>query len=96
MARNEEKAHSVLNRWLELQKEDAGIATKKKKRPYLATLVDNVEEAEKWRRDLLKDVGSKVMQIQNGSLNTSFCSAYHSVRQFFFGFLRAKFVINIT
>lgn len=38
----------------------------KERRPYLATLCDDVDEAQKWRRDILKDIGRKVMEIQNG------------------------------
>lgn len=69
MARNEEKSHSVLNRWLALQTGELG--KKKAKRPHLASLVDSLDEAERWRRDCLKDIGVKVMQIQNGSLSVS-------------------------
>lgn len=67
MARNEEKSHSVLNRWLALQTGELG--KKKAKRPHLASLVDSLDEAERWRRDCLKDIGVKVMQIQNESLD---------------------------
>lgn len=65
MARNEEKSHSTLNRWLALQTGELG--KKKARRPHLASLVDSLDEAERWRRDCLKDIGGKVMQVQNGS-----------------------------
>ena len=35
------------------------------RRPYLATLCDDVTEAERWRNQILKEIGKKVSQIQN-------------------------------
>mmetsp|Transcript_13611 Transcript_13611/g.54530 ORF Transcript_13611/g.54530 Transcript_13611/m.54530 type:complete len:82 (+) Transcript_13611:566-811(+) len=64
MARNEEKAQSMLNRYL--KQKDAADGNILERRPYLATLCDDVDEAQKWRRDILKDIGRKVMDIQNG------------------------------
>mmetsp|Transcript_13605 Transcript_13605/g.54519 ORF Transcript_13605/g.54519 Transcript_13605/m.54519 type:complete len:93 (+) Transcript_13605:566-844(+) len=66
MARNEEKAQSMLNRYL--KQKDAADGNILERRPYLATLCDDVDEAQKWRRDILKDIGRKVMDIQNDGL----------------------------
>lgn len=45
MARNEEKAHSVLNRYLA----GKGEIEKPTKRPYLASECDDLNDADKWR-----------------------------------------------
>eukprot|EP01128_Nolandella_sp_AFSM9_P001029 TRINITY_DN11140_c0_g1_i1.p1 TRINITY_DN11140_c0_g1~~TRINITY_DN11140_c0_g1_i1.p1 ORF type:complete len:282 (+),score=87.60 TRINITY_DN11140_c0_g1_i1:98-847(+) len=69
MARNEEKSHSMLNRWVQQQKDDArGGPVTRAKRPYLADLVDNLPEATKWRTQLIKEVAKKVLLLQNESL----------------------------
>lgn len=69
-ARNQEKAMSMLNRWVELQKgENAGPGPKHKKRPYLADMVDNLNEAVMWRQQLIKQIAGKVLLLQNGLEN---------------------------
>lgn len=69
MARNEEKSQSMLNRWLQLEKGTDGSKPKEKqKRPYLAELCSDLQEAEKWRMQILKEIGKNVMLIQNTSL----------------------------
>ena len=40
----------------------------KQKRPYLATEVHDVVEADKWRQQILREIGRKVMEIQNAGL----------------------------
>lgn len=65
MARNSEKAMAMLNRWIKM-KADEGKP--KNKRPFLASECDNVTDAERWRRDIVKDVGRKISQIQNPGL----------------------------
>jgi pre-mRNA-splicing factor ISY1 len=52
----------MLNRWIKM-KADEGKP--KNKRPFLASECDNVTDAERWRRDIVKDVGRKISQIQN-------------------------------
>ena len=67
MARNEEKSHSMLNKWLEMKKEElAGVS--RTRRPTTSSEVHSVSECEKWRGHLLKDIGRKITQIQNSSL----------------------------
>jgi len=68
MARNEEKSQSMLNRWLELKKEEAGFNRPKKRRPHLVELCDNLAEGEKWRIQVLKEISKYVLLIQNESL----------------------------
>lgn len=66
MARNEEKAQSMLNRFLAGKKEEQGKP--KEKRPYLATECFDLVEADKWRQQILREIGRKVMEIQNAGL----------------------------
>lgn len=66
MARNEEKAQSMLNRWLAGKQADE--KGEKEKRPYLASECNDLNEADKWRQQILRDVGRKVMEIQNAGL----------------------------
>lgn len=64
MARNEEKANSMLNRFIALKAEERGGS---ERRPHLASLCDNLVKAEKWRMDIVRDVGKKITMIQNSS-----------------------------
>lgn len=40
----------------------------KQKRPYLATECHDVNEADRWRQQILREIGRKVMEIQNAGL----------------------------
>ena len=40
----------------------------KKKRPYLATECRDLNEADQWRQQILREIGKKVMEIQNAGL----------------------------
>ena len=42
----------------------------KDRRPYLASDCDNLQEAEKWRRQIIGEISRKVAQIQNGAFNS--------------------------
>jgi pre-mRNA-splicing factor ISY1 len=70
MARNEEKSQSMLNRWLQLEKSggDGAKPKEKQKRPYLAELCVDLQDAQKWRMQIIKEIGRNVMLIQNTSL----------------------------
>ncbi|MEW5302299.1 MAG: hypothetical protein WDW36_005099 [Sanguina aurantia] len=66
MARNAEKAQAPLNRLLQhKQNEERGP---RQKRPFLATEVSDVNECDRWRQQILREVGKKVMEIQNAGL----------------------------
>ncbi|KAI8344231.1 Isy1-like splicing factor [Chlamydoabsidia padenii] len=69
MARNEEKAQSMLYRFREAQQAELGKITKKQKRPALSTSVDNVGECEKWRRDIMREISRGVSKIQDSTLS---------------------------
>ena len=66
MARNEEKAQSMLNRFLAGKQEDS--AKPIKRRPFLATECVDLVEADKFRNQILREVSKKVMEIQNAGL----------------------------
>jgi hypothetical protein len=40
----------------------------KQKRPYLASECRDLNEADKWRQQILREIGKKVMEIQNAGL----------------------------
>jgi pre-mRNA-splicing factor ISY1 len=67
MARNQEKAQSMLNRYLAGRNDD-GEAPARKRRPYLASECHDLNEADKWRQQILRDIGRKVLDIQNEGL----------------------------
>ncbi|KXZ56754.1 hypothetical protein GPECTOR_1g68 [Gonium pectorale] len=66
MARNEEKAQSMLNRFLAGKQEEK--RGPKAKRPYLASECRDLVEADKWRSQIVREIGKKVMEIQNEGL----------------------------
>jgi len=66
MARNEEKAMSMLNRWLRVQSGEE--FRKEERRPYLSSQCETLSEAEKWRRQILGEIAKKVSEIQNPGL----------------------------
>ena len=40
----------------------------KERRPYLATECRDLNAADKWRQEILREIGKKVMEIQNAGL----------------------------
>ncbi|KIR36131.1 pre-mRNA-splicing factor ISY1 [Cryptococcus deuterogattii MMRL2647] len=70
MARNSEKAQSMLYRFREQQAIDMGIGTRQKgdRRPRMASSCTSLREAERWRGDILRDISRKVSKIQDVAL----------------------------
>lgn len=69
MARNEEKANNLLNRWTAMKadmRSNGGGAPKR--RPYLSTECDDLGEAEKWRIDVIREISRNIGEIQNAGL----------------------------
>jgi len=66
MARNQEKAQTMLARWLRYR--EPHVKEPVKKRPFLAEMCDNLHEAEKWRGQIIKEISKNVSDIQNASL----------------------------
>jgi pre-mRNA-splicing factor ISY1 len=63
---NEEKAHAMLNRWVAMKKELNSRS--KDKRPNLSSECNNLQECERWRNQIIKEITKKVADIQNASL----------------------------
>ncbi|KAJ1422473.1 Isy1-like splicing factor [Ochromonadaceae sp. CCMP2298] len=66
MARNEEKALSLFSKWDTFKKQSNAEAPGR--RPFLASECESVQEAEKWRRELVRDVTKKISALSNAAL----------------------------
>ncbi|KJX94542.1 pre-mrna-splicing factor isy1 like protein [Zymoseptoria brevis] len=70
MARNAEKAQSMLFRFREQQANDLGILdTSRTKRPKAISQQDHVPTCERWRGQVLKEISRKVSKIQDPALS---------------------------
>ena len=56
----------MLNRWLAGKQQE--VKGDREKRPYLASECHDLNEADKWRQQILREIGRKVMDIQNAGL----------------------------
>eukprot|EP00124_Ichthyophonus_hoferi_P003491 Ihof_evm2s305 gene=Ihof_evmTU2s305 len=67
MARNEEKAMSMLSRFRAAKNDEftGGVQA----RPFIASECDSLKEAEKWRSQIIKEVSKKISQILNTTLS---------------------------
>jgi pre-mRNA-splicing factor ISY1 len=66
MARNTEKAGLMLNRWTAMKESMAkGGDKREERRPFLASMCKTLPEAERWRRDIVREIMKKVSEIQN-------------------------------
>ncbi|KAE8215898.1 hypothetical protein CF319_g7266 [Tilletia indica] len=69
MARNQEKAQSLLYRFREAQAAELGLMTRTPAhRPRLASSVQSVKEAERWRGEVMREISRKVSKIQDVGL----------------------------
>lgn len=69
MARNEEKAQSMLYRFREAQAAELGIQIRRQeRRPRIPSSVKNVKAAEKWRGQVVQEISRKVARIQDFGL----------------------------
>ncbi|KAJ0123059.1 hypothetical protein N8I77_010140 [Diaporthe amygdali] len=70
MARNSEKAQSMLFRFREAQAADLGIIDAgRTRRPKLITEQDSIPNCEKWRGQVLKEISRKVSRVQDPALS---------------------------
>lgn len=71
MARPEEKAQSMLNKWTKMkdQGENYNEIQAALKRPYLASMCEHLHECEKFRRQICKEIATDVSKIQNPGLS---------------------------
>jgi hypothetical protein len=49
-----------------------GVGFRRSRRPYLASQCDNLKEAERWRRQVIREIAKKVADIQNGAAAHAF------------------------
>ncbi|CAN7000552.1 unnamed protein product [Brassica rapa subsp. trilocularis] len=66
MARNEEKAQSMLNRFVTMKESEN--KKPKERRPYLASECRDLADADKWRHQIMREISRKVAEIQNEGL----------------------------
>jgi len=66
MARNAEKAQAMLNRFIQAKRD--ALAPERQRRPDVVSEVQTVGECERWRTQIVREIGKKVAQIQNGAL----------------------------
>ncbi|KAG8692838.1 NineTeen Complex (NTC) component [Ceratobasidium sp. 394] len=69
MARNEEKAQSMLYRFREAQAAELGLAQKGDKRPRMASACKSLRDCERWRGEILREISRKVSKIQDAGLS---------------------------
>ncbi len=67
MARNEEKAMAMLNRWVRMKR---GLNTnqRREKRPDNPMDATTIQESENWRNSVIRELVRKVSDIQNATL----------------------------
>jgi len=69
MARPEEKANAMMNKWVKMR--EAGnqpYRPNRAKRPNLASECDHLEDAERYRRQILREIADLISKIQNPGL----------------------------
>ena len=66
MARNEEKAQAMLNRWWRMKR----MLNQKNQddRPPIVSGTNSIADCERWRTDIVREIGDKVSEIQNAGL----------------------------
>lgn len=69
MARNQEKRMELFSKWDQFRKDSAsGMVNKGKGRPGFTMDCDSISDAEKYRRELIREVTKKISAIHNASL----------------------------
>ncbi|KAK4052143.1 NineTeen Complex (NTC) component [Microbotryomycetes sp. JL201] len=68
MARNEEKAQSMLYRFRESQAAELGLGVRSDRRPRVAAHCKDLRQAERWRGEILREISRKVSKIQDAGL----------------------------
>lgn len=70
MSRNSEKAQSMLYRFREQQAAESGfVDVNRVRRPRNVRSVDNLSMCERWRGQVVKEIGQKIVKIQDESLS---------------------------
>lgn len=68
MARNEEKAQSMLYRFREAKAMEMGLVSRQDRRPRMAAHCKDLRQCEKWRGEILREISRKVTKIQDYGL----------------------------
>ena len=69
MARPEEKAQAMLNKWVKMREEgNAPIKPSLGKRPFLASQCLHLDDAERFRRQIVREISESILKIQNPGL----------------------------
>jgi len=66
MARNQEKAQAMLNRLVQMRRDE--WRKPEEQRPHLASECNDLNDCDKWRAQIIKEISKEVTLIQNGSL----------------------------
>jgi len=66
MARNQEKAQAMLNRLVQMRRDE--FRKPVEQRPHLASECHDLHDCDKWRQEIIKEISKEVTLIQNGSL----------------------------
>eukprot|EP00557_Chaetoceros_sp_GSL56_P002257 CAMPEP_0176502044 /NCGR_PEP_ID=MMETSP0200_2-20121128/14526_1 /TAXON_ID=947934 /ORGANISM="Chaetoceros sp., Strain GSL56" /LENGTH=271 /DNA_ID=CAMNT_0017901055 /DNA_START=148 /DNA_END=960 /DNA_ORIENTATION=+ len=67
MARPEEKAQAMLNKWVKMRESD-NTPQISQRRPYLASQCEHLNDAERWRRQIIREISNGISKIQNPGL----------------------------
>lgn len=69
MARPEEKAQAMLNKWVKMREEgNAPAKPSFGKRPFLASQCLHLDDAERYRRQIVREISTAISKIQNPGL----------------------------
>lgn len=68
MARNEEKAQSMLFRFRQAKATEMGLVSQSDRRPRIATACKDLRQCERWRGEILREISRKVSKIQDYGL----------------------------
>jgi len=68
MARPEEKANAMMNKWVKMREAGNAPRSDRSRRPHLASECDHLADAERFRRQLLSEITELVSKIQNPGL----------------------------
>ncbi|CBZ52333.1 isy1-like splicing family domain-containing protein [Neospora caninum Liverpool] len=68
MARNAERANAVLNKWLAVKDAVVKGAANRERRPRDVNSCQDLKQAEKWRSEVMREIGKMITQVQDASL----------------------------
>mmetsp|Transcript_24821 Transcript_24821/g.36730 ORF Transcript_24821/g.36730 Transcript_24821/m.36730 type:complete len:239 (-) Transcript_24821:68-784(-) len=68
MARPEEKANAMMNKWVKMREAGNAPRNDRARRPQLASECDHLDDAERFRRQLLREMTDLIAKIQNPGL----------------------------